>query len=847
MTQRAAPADSLIRISTDETDLVLKISPAGRLYQVYLGEKLRHFEDARRLNWQVRTGSDGSYPVRGFEAYAAGGTEDFFEPALGVTHADGNKTTYLYYQNHRQQPIDGGTETLITLRDDRYPLQVVLHYAAYPKENVIKAWSEITHTESQPIVLNRMGSAMLYFDDTRYFLTNYHGDWAKEAQPATQQLQFGKKVIDTHLGTRAAMQSQPFFELGFDAEPRENEGRVLLGTMAWTGNFRCTFEIDNTGVLRLLPGINPYASAYTLAPDSVFVTPQFIFSLSRSGVGTASRHLQDWARRYQLKDGMGDRFTLLNNWENTGFDFNGKKLATLMREAKQLGVDLFLLDDGWFANKYPRNDDRAGLGDWAVNRQKLPEGIAGLTRDAKKAGVKFGIWIEPEMINPKSELFERHPDWVIRQPNRETYYYRHQLVLDLANPAVQDHVFGVVDSILTHHPEVAYFKWDCNSPITNVYSPSLGERQGNLYVDYVRGLYKVLQRIAKKYPRVPMMLCSGGGARCDYEALRYFTEFWCSDDTDPYERIYIQWSLSKFFPLKAMASHVTDWNKKTDLKFRIDVASMGKLGFDMDLSQLSEADWRFCREAVARYRELKPVIFDGDVYRLLSPYESQHAAVNVVDKARNRAVLFTYNLHPRYAENLRPVRLQGLDPDRQYLVEEINLRSGTRHAFGRLSDEGGAPSAPGRRGHQPGVPPHRPLRLIPHARPAVERRFFDVCDRCVRRRWASFLPTPRNRRQLPPRCGGDGRNKRLDSHGVQPFCLRVSRCCCRRQGWIATAVSFLSSAPLTSCRLRRRPVLCFSARTGTRSAKRGGRCPTSSLLRVSTRQTCSVSCTPAMV
>lgn len=184
-----------------------------------------------------------------------------------------------------------------------------------------------------------------------------------------------------------------------------------------------------------------------------------------------------------------------------------------------------------------------------------------------------------------------------------------------------------------------------------------------------------------------MMLCSGGGARCDYEALRYFTEFWCSDDTDPYERIYIQWSLSKFFPLKAMASHVTDWNKKTDLKFRIDVASMGKLGFDMDLSQLNEADWRFCREAVARYRELKPVIFDGDVYRLLSPYESQHAAVNVVDKARNRAVLFTYNLHPRYAENLRPVRLQGLDPDRQYLVEEINLRSGTRGLNTTLSGD----------------------------------------------------------------------------------------------------------------------------------------------------------------
>lgn len=673
-----AAADSLIRVSTDATDLILKVNARGRLYQLYLGERLRDLSDVSARDWRVYPGSDGSYPARGFEAYAAAGTEDFFEPAIGVTHTDGNRTTYLYYKHHEQKSIPGGTETVITLADDRYPLQVVLHYAAYARENVIKTWSEISHTESGPVTLRRMGSAMLYFDADKYWLTNYHGDWAKEAQPATQQLLFGKKVIDTRLGSRAAMQSQPFFELGLDGVPQEYAGRVLLGTVAWTGNFRCTFEVDNVGVLRLLPGINPDASDYDLGPSQTFVTPAFIFVLGTRGVGEASRGLQDWARRYQLKDGVGDRLTLLNNWENTGFDFDGPKLAKLMREAKDLGVDMFLLDDGWFGNKYPRNDDRAGLGDWEVNRKKLPEGIGGLTKAAQNAGVKFGLWIEPEMINPKSELFERHPEWVIRQPNRDTYYYRHQLVLDLSNPAVQDYVFGVVDSILTRHPEVAYFKWDCNSPVTNVYSPYLGARQGNLYVDHVRGLYRVLQRVAQKYPAVPMMLCSGGGARCDYEALRYFTEFWCSDDTDPYERIHIQWNLSKFFPLKAMASHVTDWNRRADLKFRVDVACMGKLGFDLDLSRLSAADRAFCRKAVADYHDLKPTLFEGDVYRLVSPEAGEHAAVNVVNKARTEAVLFTYNLHPRYAEPQRAVRLQGLDAAKRYRVQEINLKSGAK-------------------------------------------------------------------------------------------------------------------------------------------------------------------------
>ena len=325
------------------------------------------------------------------------------------------------------------------------------------------------------------------------------------------------------------------------------------------------------------------------------------------------------------------------------------------------------------ARKHPRNSDNAGLGDWEVMRSKLPGGIPALVQSAKKAGVKFGIWIEPEMVNPKSELFEKHPDWAIQLPNRETYYYRNQLVLDLSNPKVQDFVYGVVDKILTENPEVAFFKWDCNSPITNIYSPYLKNKQGQLYIDHVRGIYNVLKRVKDKYPNVPMMLCSGGGARCDYEALKYYTEFWCSDNTDPIERLFIQWGFSQIFPAKAMCAHVTSWNKKTSVKFRTDVASMCKLGFDLGLKELNADEQTYCQNAVANWTRLKKVILDGDQYRLVSPYDGNHMSLMYTSLDKNKAVLYTYDIHPRFGEKLLPVKLQGLDAKKMYKVKEINL------------------------------------------------------------------------------------------------------------------------------------------------------------------------------
>lgn len=671
-----AAEKQIIRISTNHTDLVLQVAENGRLYQTYFGDKLLHEDELGNFKWSVHPASDGSVCERGWEVYSGSGNEDFFEPALTVTHNDGNPSTWLHYVSSSTKQIAGGTQTDILLRDEKYPINVTLHYVAYPEENIIKTWSEIVHQEKKPIYLSSYASTILYFSNSAYYLTEFSGDWAKEVQMSTQPLRFGKKVIDTKLGSRAAMHTSPFFIVGLDQPASENQGRVLMGTLGWTGNFRFTFEVDNVGNLRVIPSINPYASNYLLERGETFTTPEFIFTLS-NGTGEGSRNLQNWARKYQLKDGMGDRMSLLNNWENTAFNFNQKILSSLMKDAKHLGVDLFLLDDGWFGNKYPRKDDKAGLGDWEATKDKLPGGIPALMDAARQANVKFGIWIEPEMVNPKSELFEKHPEWAIHYPNREMYYYRNQLVLDLSNPEVQDHVYGVVNNLLKENPELNYFKWDCNSPITNIYSHYLKDQQGRLYIDHVRGIYNVLKRIKENHPDVVMMLCSGGGARCDYEALKYFTEFWCSDNTDPVERAYIQWGFSHFFPAKAMCAHVTSWNKSTSVKFRTDMASMCKLGFDLDLQELNEDELKYCQDAITNWNRLKPAILDGEQYRLISPYTTNHMAVNYVSQDGKKAVLFAYDIHPRFQEKLLPVRLQGLDPNKRYRIKEINLMPGT--------------------------------------------------------------------------------------------------------------------------------------------------------------------------
>lgn len=661
-----------INIETSTTQLVLKVKADKRLYQTWLGKPL-HSEKSISETDMPRASSTNMLS-KGCEAYPVMGTEDYYEPAFEIRHADGNPTSVFKYVSHKQT----AEETTIYLKDDLYPVFLTMHYVTYPKEGVIRQWTEIRHEEKGNVELGRYASAMLYLEDQSYWLTEFTGDWAKEMQMHTQQLTTGKKVLDSRLGTRSTMFTPPYFMVGINTPAGEEQGEVLMGTLAWTGNVRFTFEEDHNGMLRIVSGINPDASRYLLKKGETFRTPDLIYTLSHEGTGDGSRRLQQWMMANQLYKGTGDRMTLLNNWENTYFRFDEEKLKGLYTEAKDLGVDLFLLDDGWFGNKYPRNNDRQGLGDWQVMNKKLPHGLPFTIKQCEGQGLGFGIWIEPEMVNPKSELAEKHPKWIIQLPQRDTYYSRHQLVLDLSNPDVQDFVFGVVDNLMRENPTIKYMKWDCNSPMTNIYSDYEKTKQGNLYVDYTRGLYKVFERIQTKYPDLTMMLCSSGGGRCDYGALRYFTEFWCSDDTEPIERLFIQWGYSHFMPAKAMCAHVTNWNRQASIKFRTDVAFPCKLGFDLDISKLSDEEREYCRSAIKEWNRLKPIIFSPYLYRLVSPYDGNHCALMRMGEDGSKGLIFAYDMHPRFRENIATTRLQGLDANATYHVSEILYADGKK-------------------------------------------------------------------------------------------------------------------------------------------------------------------------
>lgn len=655
-----------IVIETKNSVLVLTVGNNQRIHQSYFGKRLPATEYQ-----QLRGGR---------EVYLTAGMDNQFEPAIRMIHADGNPSLELRYVSHKTNTTNNSTTTDIILKDPVYPVEVTLHYAAYFKEDIIKTWTEIKHKEAKPVLLTHYASSLLHFTADEYWLTQFHGDWAREMNMVDEKLTNGIKSLESKLGTRTNFYQTQVFFLSLDKKSTETEGELVAGTLAWTGNFKFTFEVDQRNGLRILSGINPFASEYQLQPNETFTTPEFIFTWSNQGKGQASRNIHRWARNHAVLDGNEPRMTLLNNWEATHTDFTETRLVELFDEGKKLGIDLFLLDDGWFGNAFPRNDDKTGLGDWQEDRKKLPSGIGYLVKEAEKKGIKFGIWLEPEMVNPKSELYRQHPDWILKLPNRDEHYGRNQLVLDLINPKVQDFVFTIVDEMMTKYPGVAFIKWDCNRSMTNAYSPYLEEKQTHLYIDYTKALYKVMERIRVKYPHLPIMLCAGGGGRTDYAALKYFTEFWPSDNTDGLERIFIQWGYSYFFPSNTISAHVTSMGKQQSLKFRTDVAMMGKMGYDIRVNNFTPQELQFSNEAVSTYKRISDVIWFGDLYRLVSPYEEDRAVLMYVNEKKSRAILFNYFTTPRRKNIFNRVLLQGLEANKKYRVKEINLFPGTKSA-----------------------------------------------------------------------------------------------------------------------------------------------------------------------
>jgi alpha-galactosidase len=651
--------------------MTLLVSEGGRLYEGSCGAAAPEIPKPKRG------------PARETEFYPPYGDGFILEPALQVTHADGNTSADLQYVKHSVRNLDTNlTLTRIELKDPAYPFFVTLCFKTYNREDLIEQWAEIRHEEFGPVVLYRFASSAPLFNAKEYWLTQFQGDYQREATLAEEKLGPGVKILDSKIGVRASRFRIPSFVLSLDGPAKEDSGEVLGGSLAWSGSFELAFDLDWNNRLRALCGINPFGSQYHLKPGQTFTTPSMLWTWSDHGKGQVSRNFHRWARRYGIRDGDKPRPVVLNNWEATGFKFDEKTLVSLFDGAKELGADTFLLDDGWFGNRHPRNDDHAGLGDWQVNTNKLPQGLGYLAGEAKKRGVNFGIWIEPEMVNPASDLFEQHPDWVIRQPHRELELSRNQLDLDLSRPEVREFAWQVVDQTLGT-PGIGYVKWDANRYITQPGSPYLppGE-QSDLFIDYNLALYDIMARVARKFPQVTAMACSGGGGRVDYGTLRYFHTFWPSDNTDPRSRVFIQWGFSHFFPAGTIAAHVTRMGHRPN-KFTLDVAMSGALGLDLDVRKLTPAERKTITAAVSLYKQqVRDVVEQGDLYRLESPYEHPRAALDYVSHDCTKAMLFVYQLKDSSSE---PVKLSGLDPQSRYRIQTLNQSDTTAP---RLTCEG---------------------------------------------------------------------------------------------------------------------------------------------------------------
>jgi len=671
-----AKSKEIIYVETAGLSMVFTVSDNDKVFFQYFGDKISKSSTTTFDNKIFRSRRD----LRTLAPEIVPTAGDCLLPALQIIHTDGVFTTDLYYSTHQFSQIDGNvTETKIVLKDKLYPLVVNVILKAYKNENIISQSLILENKESSNIRVENIASAYIPLHKKAYYLTHFYGGWGAEMKIKEDQLTYGTKSIEARKGVLNTESSNPSFMLSVDAPIKENDGEVYAGSLAWSGNYKLNFEMDEFGMLHIQGGINPYASTLNLEPNTIFQTPEMIWTYSSTGRGQISRNYHDWCRKYALSHGDKINPIVLNSWEGAYFNFDEKKIEAMIDDAADFGMEMFVLDDGWFGNKYPRNDDRVALGDWEVNKKKLPRGIGHLADYAHKKGLGFGIWVELEMANPKSELAEKHPEWLVKSGDREIFLIRSQCVLDVTNPQVQDFMVETFGKIVNSSPNLTYVKWDSNRFITNPGSEYLpADKQSHFYVDYIKGLYKVYERIREKHPDIIIQLCSSGGGRLDFGALKYHDEVWASDNTNPLSRIFIQHGTNMFYPAIATGSHVSispnhQTKMNATLKYRFDVAMSGRLGMELQPKDLQGDERIFAKNAIETYKQIRPVVQFGDLYRLISPYdEGGWAAFMYTSKDKKEAVVFAYSFEFHGRTHFLEFKLNGLDKNKKYKVTEIN-------------------------------------------------------------------------------------------------------------------------------------------------------------------------------
>ena len=680
---------------------LMKVLPNGTLGQLYFGRAIRDREDfdhllefaSRPMSSCVFEGNPCFSLEHCRQEYPSHGSTDFRRPAVELRQPNGSRITSFVYHSHTVAPgkptLDGlpatyceqdsEAETLtIRLQDELLNVSIYLNYTLFASHPALARSARIVNEGGLELHLTHAMSLSLDLPDREYELLHFSGAWGRERHLKVRRLEQGVQSVESLRG-HSSHNHNPFVMLrrpGTD----EDQGEVLGFSLVYSGNFLAQAEVDTWDTTRITLGINPFGFDWKLEPGEGFQTPEAVAVYSHQGMGAMSRTFHTLYRSRLARGEWRDRPRpiLINNWEATYFNFDEDKLVSIAQAAKRDGVELFVLDDGWFG---ARRSDRAGLGDWIANPELLPQGIPGLAERVEALGMKFGLWFEPEMVNRDSDLYRAHPDWLLQTPGRTPSHGRNQFVLDFSRPEVVDRVHAMMADILSG-AKVSYVKWDMNRSITEAYSTALPpDRQGEVFHRYILGVYDLYERLTSAFPHVLFESCASGGGRFDPGMLYYAPQAWTSDDSDAAERLKIQYGTSFCYPVVSMGAHVSavpnhQVNRATPLSTRANAAYFGTFGYELDLNRLTSEEREQVRAQIAFMKEHRDVIQFGDFYRLLSPFQGNYTAWMAVSPDRRTALVGWYKTLNEVNGPFRRLRLRGLDPALCYTVDGTSAHYG---------------------------------------------------------------------------------------------------------------------------------------------------------------------------
>ena len=703
----------------NEVSYIMRIMENGQLENLYYGKKIHDKEDFAYFHDEaMRSQMSVCIPEPGLlsmqytrQEYPSYGTGDYRSPAVTIAQENGSRIIDFKYAGHEIYSgkkeilplpatyVEGKeeAETLeVTLHDNVMDTDLILSYTIYEAYPVITRNTKFVHKGKEKIVLERAMSASVEFLDMDYEMVQLSGGWSRERYVKNRKLEMGIQSIQSLNGTCCGAEHNPFLALK-RPHTTESQGEVYGFSLVYSGNYLGQVEVSTFDMTRVMMGINPEDFSWELKNGESFQTPEVVMVYSDKGLNKMSQIYHRLYRKRLMHGEWRDkaRPILLNNWEATYFDFNEEKILTIAKKAKEAGVELFVLDDGWFG---ARNDDYRGLGDWYVNLEKLPDGISGLSKKVEELGLKFGLWVELEMVNKDSDLYRAHPDWIISAPNRFESHARHQNVLDFSRKEVVDYIYEMIAKVI-RESSISYIKWDMNRYMSEPYSKGSAPcEQGKVMHKYILGVYDLYTRLTTEFPHILFESCASGGARFDPAMLYFAPQTWCSDDTDASERTKIQYGTSYVYPIVSMGSHVSavpnhQMHRITPIETRANVAYFGTFGYELDLNLLSDAEIETVKKQIAFMKENRELIqMDGDFYRLLSPFEGNETAWMVVSSDKTQAVAAFYQRLNKVNASWLRLKLDGLDANTKYEVScdmapVTSYDAKIAEAYGHKTDE----------------------------------------------------------------------------------------------------------------------------------------------------------------